>query len=130
MRDSRPLPTISPWNAPFFESAARGKLLVQRIDGRLTYYPRIANRAEVEWVELTGLGSVYSYAVVWRPKHPAFEDKVPIILATIQLDEGLQIVSTIVQAAPDEVEIGSRVRVIFERVGPRIALPNFELVKP
>jgi len=127
-----PLPHITEWNRPFFEGGLTGKLRLQQCDDcqELMYYPRIAcpNCLSMEhhWVDLSGDGTVYSYSIVWRPQHPAFLPMVPIILAAIQLAEGILIVSNIVNSAPEAVRIDMPVRVVFDRVSEQIALPKFE----
>jgi hypothetical protein len=128
-----PLPRLTEWNRPFFQAAVAGRLALQqcRACGALIYYPRPACpeclAMEYDWVQVSGRGRIYSFAVVWRPQHPAFNDRVPITLATITLDEGPQMVSNIVNAPPERVEIGLPVRVVFERVSDEVALPKFEL---
>jgi uncharacterized OB-fold protein len=111
-----PLPHIYDWNRPFFEGGLDGKLLLQRCQncGQLVYYPRIACpeclSMDLDWEAMSGRGTVYSYSFVWRPQHPAFLPQVPITLATITLEEGVQMVSN----------------VVFDRIAKRIALPKFE----
>jgi hypothetical protein len=127
-----PLPRLYEWNRPYFQAAVAGRLELQkcRACGALFYYPRPACpeclAMEYDWVAVSGRGRVYSFAVVWRPQHPAFLDKVPITLATIELAEGPQMVSNVVNCPPERVEIGMPVRVVFERVSDEIALPKFE----
>ena len=127
-----PLPRLYDWNRPYFQAALAGRLMLQkcRACGELIYYPRPACpeclAMEYDWTELSGRGTVYSFAVVWRPQHPAFLDRVPITLATVQLDEGPQMVSNVVNCPPERVAIGLRVRVVFERVSEEVALPKFE----
>jgi len=129
-----PLPRLYEWNKPYFAAALDGKLMLQkcRSCGALIYYPRPACPEclcmEYNWVELSGRGTVYSFTIVWRPQHPAFLSRVPFTVGTIQLEEGPQMVSNIVNCPPRTVEIGSSVRVVFERVHEDIALPKFELV--
>lgn len=131
---SIPLPRLYEWNRPYFAAAAAGKFMLQqcRSCGALIYYPRPACpeclSMDYDWVELSGRGVVYAYTIVRRPQHPAFLPRVPFVVATIQLDEGPQMVSNIVNCAPHQVEIGLPVRVVFERVSEGIALPKFELV--
>jgi hypothetical protein len=129
----QPLPQVFDWNRPFFEGGLEERLMLQRCDRcrRLIYYPRIVCPhclcPDTTWEQLCGNGEIYSYSIVWRPQHPAFEDQLPITLAVIDLVEGVQIVSTIVGSAWETVTIGAAVRVVFDRVAPRIALPKFEL---
>ncbi len=131
-----PLPRLYDWNRPYFRAAVAGKLTLQqcRACGALIYYPRPACpeclSMDYDWVELSGRGRIYSFAVVWRPQHPAFLSRVPITLATIELEEGPQMVSNVVNCPPERVEIGLPVRVVFERVSDEIALPKFELDVP
>lgn len=129
----RPLPQLFEWNRPFFEGGLHGRLVLQRCEPcrRLIYYPRIACpyclSADLRWEQLSGTGTIYSYSVVWRPQHPAFEHEVPIILAVVDLTEGVQMVSTIVGSDPSVIGIGHEVRVVFDTVAEGIALPKFEL---
>jgi hypothetical protein len=131
----RPLPILQPWNRPYFKAGLSGSMALQRclVCGRLIYYPRPACpyclSSEYEWTEMQGTGKVYTYAVVWRPQHEFFNDVVPIVLATIELVEGPLVVSSIVNCAPEFVQIGMPVRVVFERVSDDIALPKFEPIK-
>ena len=97
---------------------------------RLIYYPRIlcpfCLSTEYEWETLSGRGTVYSFAIVWRPNHPAFADQVPIILAVVDLSEGVQMITTLVGCAHEAVEIGMQVTAVFEKIADGIALPKFE----
>ena len=128
-----PLPRLYEWNRPYFRSAVAGKLVLQKCRGcaALIYYPRPACpeclSMEYDWVEVSGRGRIFSFAVVWRPQHPAVLSRGPITRATIELEEGPQLVSNVVNCPPERVEIGLPVRVVFERVSDEIALPKFEL---
>ena len=127
-----PLPTLYPWNRQFFAGGIEGKLRLQRClqCKELIYYPRMVCprclSSDYEWETLSGLGSVYSFAIVWRPKHPAFAEHVPIVLAVVDLREGPQMVSTIVNCPADRVTIGMELAVVFDTIADGIALPKFE----
>jgi hypothetical protein len=73
------------------------------------YYPRavcsFCLSPDYQWETLSGRGTVYSFAVVWRPNHPAFADQIPIILAVVELSEGPQMVTTLVGCDPDRAEL-------------------------
>lgn len=126
-----PTPTLYEWNRPFFAGGTLGKLVLQRClrCRELIYYPRMVCprclSPDYEWATLSGLATVYSYAIVWRPNHPAFADQIPITLAVVDLKEGPQMVTTIVGCAPDRVEIGMDVTVVFDTIAEGIALPKF-----
>ena len=66
---------------------------------------------EVEVVELSGRGTVYSYALLHHPQHPAFE--YPVVAVLVDLDEGIRLVSNLTDIDPSDVRIGMRVEVAF-----------------
>ena len=57
--------------------------------------------ARLEVVELSGRGTVYSYAVLHHPQHPAFD--YPVIAALVDLDEGIRLVSNLVDIDPRDI---------------------------
>jgi hypothetical protein len=73
---------------------------------------------------VNGDATVYSYTVVRRALIPELRALVPYVLALVELDEGVRVMTVIRGADPDEVAIGMAVRVSFERVG-QTTLPIF-----
>jgi uncharacterized OB-fold protein len=61
-----------------------------------------------------GTGRLHSYTLCRTPTAPFFADEVPQKLAVIELDQGVRLTSTLVDVAEDEIEIGMRVRPVFE----------------
>ena len=59
----------------------------------------------------------------YRPEVPP-----PYVVALVELDEqpGLRLTTNVVNCHVDEVEIGMRVRVVFERAGDDVWVPVFE----
>jgi hypothetical protein len=127
-----PAPVIYDWNREFFRGGIHGQLMLQRCTRchRLIYYPRILCPhclcEEYQWVAVTGRGTIYSYSVVWRPLHAAFESQVPIILVIVDLEEQVQMVSTLVQCPVEQATIGMPVTVVFHAISPEVALPKFK----
>jgi uncharacterized OB-fold protein len=96
--------------ARFAAFLAEGKFMIQRsrVSGRHVFYPRIAEPGtgdELEWVEPSGMGTVYSTIIVY-PKPPAQ----PYNVALVDLDEGPRMLSRIEGVTPDKVAIGMRVK--------------------
>jgi hypothetical protein len=81
-----------------------------------------------ELVELAGTGVVYSFTILHHPQHPAFD--YPVVAALIDLDEGIRLVSNLVDVAPEDIRIGLRVRVRFEPTGDEGAVPVFAPLGP
>jgi len=105
----------------YFEFLAQGRFLIQRsrASGRYIFYPRVAEPGtgctDLEWVEPSGKGTVYSVTVV-RQKPPAPDYNV----ALIELAEGPRVMSRVDGLSPHEVCIGMAVqaRVIRENETP------------
>ena len=68
-----------------------------------------------------GTGTVFSYVVHRHPPVPGKE--LPIVIALIDLDEGVRMVGEVVDVADDEIEIGTRLRVDFREVDDELTLP-------
>jgi hypothetical protein len=122
-----PRPTID--SAVYWEAVARHELVAQRCDGcnRLRHPPRpmCPHCHGVTWhaQQLAGTGTLYSYAVLHHPRSPQFEH--PILAALVDLDEGVRVVSELVDVAPSDIRIGMRVTVDFEPTAGDAAVPVF-----
>lgn len=57
--------------------------------------------------------------------HPALSDKLPWAIVEVELDEGVHMISNLVDWDPEGIEIGMRVQVVFEKLDDEITLPKF-----
>ena len=71
-------------------------------------------------------GTVYTFTVTHQNQAPGFRDELPYVLAYVELDEGVRMLTNIVDCAPDAVRIGMPVEVVFEDVTPEVTLPKFK----
>lgn len=130
---AKPLPVIDDDSRPYWDGAREHRLLIQRCGdcARAVFYPRSVcphcGGLRLEWFEAAGTGTVHSYTVARRPAGPAFIDDVPLVVALVELDEGVRLLSN-VRARPEEMAIGARVRVWFDDVTPELTLPKFDLL--
>jgi len=85
-------------------------------------------RAEVEWVDASGDGVVYSFTVIRQNMSRSFRHLLPYVVALVDLAEGPRLMTNVVGCPPEDVRVGSKVRVRFEPVSDAAALPLFELV--
>lgn len=122
-----PAPVVTRDTAFFFEGLARGEVLAQRCAGcaqlRHPPAPLCPDCGEGSAVieRLSGAGTVYSYVVVHHPQPPGFS--YPLIVALVQLDEGIRMVGAVEDIEPGEVAIGLPVE-----LGPAVdadRLPSF-----
>ncbi|MCC2095570.1 MAG: Zn-ribbon domain-containing OB-fold protein [Hyphomicrobiales bacterium] len=118
----RPVPVPSKTSRPFWDAAKERRLVIQYDPQakRWQFYPRAigldSGSRNLEWREVSGKGSIYSYTVTSIPT-AGFEDKVPYALAIVDLDEGVRMLANLINIAPDDVTIGMRVRVCWEEIG-------------
>jgi uncharacterized OB-fold protein len=78
---------------------------------------------ELALEEVAGIGVVYSYALLHHPQHPAFD--YPVLAALVELDEGVRIVTNLVDVDGQDVFIGMPVEVSFVLTADDFAVPVF-----
>jgi len=128
----KPVPRIDEESKGFWEACQRHELYLQkcRACGAFRYYPRALCPAclssETEWVLSSGRGSVYTYTVTHQNQAPGFRDDLPYVLAYVELEEGVRMLTNIVGCAPQDVHIGMPVEVSFDDVTPEVSLPKFK----
>jgi uncharacterized OB-fold protein len=112
MRDEFPLPDLDePLTGPFWEHAARGVLAIPRTpDGAWHWYPKTT---DVEWVPVSGRGTVFSWSEVHQVFLPAFADQVPYLTGLVALEEDptIRLATRFVDCT--SIEIGQPVEVTF-----------------
>ncbi|SDY25450.1 Zn-ribbon domain-containing OB-fold protein [Halobellus clavatus] len=130
--EPRPVPSVTPETAPYWEAAADGTLLLRRCpDCELTfYYPRArcpdCLGDDVEWVEADGTGTVYAHTstetvAAWP------EEDLPLVLAYVELTEGPRMLTALQGCDPDAIEIGTSVAVTFVPTATDdVSIPVFE----
>jgi len=133
-----PLPVTDALTEPFWAGAREGKLVIQRCRGCGLYIhlPRPACRRcqsfDLGHEAVSGRGTVYSFTEIHRAFHPVFVDRLPYLVAVIELDEqpGLRLVSNLVRIAEPDVRFGMPVQVEFEQLIPELTIPVFTRVAP
>ena len=113
------MPVKTPTTAPFWDALAATphRHPVLSVVAEPTFSTRAsAPRTladDLEWREISGLGTLYTYTVAHRPVSPHFADAVPQLLAIVEWDEGPRFSTEMVNVEPDDLEVGMRVRPVF-----------------
>ena len=116
----KPVPT--PDDAPFWEAAAQGRLVLPRCRGCsiFIWYPRHfcseCNSFDVDWVDASGRGTVYSFTVNHRGGGP-WAEVGPFVIAYVELEEGPRIMTNIVDCDPATVTVGQAVSAVWDDAG-------------
>ena len=91
--------------------------------GEAHWYPRPfcphCASEDTDWVPANGSGAIYSFTVT-RKAGP-----VPYVIAYVTLDEGVTLLTNLVDAEIESLHIGQRVRVTFRQAEGGGAVPVF-----
>jgi uncharacterized OB-fold protein len=125
---------------PFWEAARADRLVAPRcrVCGTFRLPPApfcwVCQSQDVDWVDLPGTGTVYSFTVVRHPLHPDLSEVCPYVSAVVELDgtqgAGARMLVNVFDCDPDEVRIGTRVQVDFEHAGHELSTPRFRPLRP
>jgi hypothetical protein len=119
-----PAPQPNPETKAFWEGAAQGRLLIKKCLAcqQVHYYPRaicpFCGSDRTEWQQASGRGSIYSWSVMRRAE-------VPYAIAYVTLEEGVTMMTNIVDCDLDGIRIGQRVRVVFKPTEGGPPVPAF-----
>jgi uncharacterized protein len=115
----RPVPTPTRTTTPFWEAAKEGRFLLQYdpAAGKYQFWPRPVSvhsgSRKLEWRESSGRGKLAASTTV-RVPHRGFDDIVPFVLASVDLEEGVRVVSRLIGVTPDQVKPGMKLKICWE----------------
>ena len=118
-------PRVNHETKAFWDATAKGQLHVGKCDdcGEHYYYPRplcpFCFSDKVEWLQAKGTGEIYTYSVTRRG------GPVPYCIAYVTLDEGVRMMTNIVDADLDTIRIGQKVKVVFKKSEGGFSVPMF-----
>ena len=119
-----PSPELTPGTAPYWDGAKQGKLLLRACNSckKLHHYPRDicphCFSLDLSWKEASGAGKVYTYSVMRRAPEP-------YVIAYVTLDEGIKMMTNIVDCDLDAVKIDQKVKVVFKASDNGQPVPMF-----
>ena len=117
-----PLPTPTERTKPFWDGLREGKVRIQYSPSsdQWVFYPRshapLTLADDLEWREISGAGRLYTYTIARRPTAPDFMGAEPQIIAVVELDEGPRLTSTLVNVDEQAIEVGMRLRPVFDHI--------------
>ena len=115
----------------YWEGCGRHELILQRCRscGTLQHRPRALCVSclsdEIEHFPASGRGTVYSFTVTHQNQAPGFREALPYVLAYVELEEGVRLLTNIVGCSPENVRIGLPVEVEYAQLEGDIAVPRF-----
>lgn len=125
-----PVPDVDDVNRLYFEGTALGELRVRhckRCDALFRFAHAWCPKCwshDLDYRVSEGHATVETFTVVHQAPYPSFEDKIPYVIALVELPEGVRMMTNIVGCPVEDVHIGMCVKVTFEPRGP-VAIPMF-----
>jgi uncharacterized protein len=107
-----PAPRVLPETQAFWTAADEGRLLLKKCTacGEVHHYPRDicphCLSSATEWITSAGQGTIYSFSTMGK-------GEAAYTLALVTLDEGVTVMTNLVDCDPRSLSIGQKVRVIF-----------------
>jgi uncharacterized OB-fold protein len=131
---NRPVPRENVYTdtGSFWEGVRQGKLVIQYCTEtrQFQFYPRpvsiYTGRRTLEWREVSGKGVIYACTVVRIPG-PGLEGRLPLCVATVELDEGVRMIANVLDCAPEQLAIGKRVSLAWDTLNDGQAYPAFRI---
>ena len=125
---ARALPAPDNAAVHYWQSAADGKLVLQRCltCDAFQFYPRalcVVCAGETEWVDASGRGTLYTFTVIRQNRSAAFAGLSPYAVGIIELEEGVRMMSNIVDCDVDRLEVGMALEVVLLKAADDVGLP-------
>ena len=127
-------PPVGEASEAFWEATKEKRFLVQRCTAcdAAIFYPRevcptCLSSDSLTWVESAGNGTIYAASVQEKPANPLMADKVPYVVALVELEDGIRLMSNVINCPPYDATVGSPVQLTWEELSDGRHLPQFEL---
>jgi uncharacterized OB-fold protein len=123
---------------PFWDATRERRYLVQwcAACAHPIFFPRevcptCLSADSLEWRESSGRGIVYAVSVQHRPANPTMAERVPYVVALVEIDAGdgagtVRAMSNVVNCDPFAVRVGDAVTIAWEALSDGRHLPVFE----
>jgi uncharacterized protein len=126
------LPVPTPETEPYWDGAREGRLMLPWCEDCTNphFHPRAicphCGGARLRWSEASGRGRLHTYVINHKPAK-GFEDRVPYVIAVVELEEGPRLLANIEieDPTPERLPIDMPLLVSFRVLNEKIALPVF-----
>ena len=131
-RHAKPVPHPSSLSAPYWDGARANKLMLQRCGAcsKVRHYPQVLCGAcqsdQVEWIQSSMRGTLYSWTVTHHAFHPGFIADLPYTLVTVDMAEGGRVLGHYRGTTPLKINLPMQLR--FEPDAQGTPVPVFDVV--
>ena len=126
------LPAITPDSEPFWTALTQGGMVVQYCNSchrpRFPIAPVCPYCGETahEWKAVTGRGTIFSWVRYHRSFLPEFEDLMPYVVVTAQLEEGPRMIGRLLERDV-QAKSGMALKTVIERWPNGRCVPVFSV---
>ncbi len=121
------------WTEPFWQAGKEDRLVVAQCAKcqvqRMPPTPFCPNcqSQELDWPQLSGRGTIYSYSICHRSPFPGVVDNMTYVPIIVELDgaPGIRLVSNLVDATLDDLKIGLPVEILWNPIQDGWKVPLF-----
>lgn len=130
----KPLPEFRPETKPFWDSCKNHELLLPKSKetNKFFFYPRAFSpgddMSEVVWEKASGKAKVWTYSIHHMGPTKAYKNDGAYVVALVETEEGVKMMTNIINCDPKDVYVGMDVEVVFDDVTPEVTLPKFKPV--
>lgn len=129
---TRPAPRVTPQTAAYWKAASEGRLLLGACNDcpKLSHPPQsvcpFCWSSNVATRTASGKAKLNAFTVVHQSTVPAFRERLPYIVAYVELEEGLYLVSNLVNCDPKAARIDMPLKAVFEKLNEASGAVLFE----
>jgi len=129
---NKPLPLPNNEDKEFWAASKRHESVCQRCKdcGAWLWHPLVqcpqCYSFALGYEKISGRGKIYSYSIVKFNPSPIWQDAVPYVLATVEMEEGIRMKFHLTNCDIEDVKIGMPVKITFQDVASDWTLPQFE----
>ncbi|HLF76790.1 MAG TPA: Zn-ribbon domain-containing OB-fold protein [Dehalococcoidia bacterium] len=134
MTYEKPRPDLEGPGAPYWQAAREHKLVCQKCSECGTYlFPPTAICenclfSRLEWVKLSGKGTVWSFIIMHQKYYNSFADDLPYNIAVVRSAEGPKFLTNLVGIENEDIKVEMPVEVYFDDVAEDLTLPKWKPV--
>lgn len=115
----------------YWDGLRQGKLMLQtcRSCGKISHPPSPVCThclsTDIDHRPASGRAKVYAFTISHRPLHAEFQPDLPYVVALVDLEEGVRIMTWLVDCPHDQLKIGMDVEACYEKITDEVTLHRF-----
>jgi len=129
---NKPIPVKQPWTEEFWKGTKEHKFLIQHCDDCdiNIFYPRKfcpeCWGSNFGWIEASGKGKLHTHTVTHHGVEQRFAGDLPFVLALVDMDEGVRVMTRIVNCEHEDLKCDMPVEIVWEDITDDMALYFFQ----